>query len=594
MEEDTGSGNVRVLCRFRPMNDKEKEISMQVCVNFSPDNKTVLVKNNDGGEPNKFNFDYVFTPAATQKQVYEISARPTIESVMQGFNGTIFAYGQTSSGKTFTMTGPDLMDEDMMGIIPRMVSTVFDNIMNADEDLEFQVKVAYCEIYMEKIKDLLDTSKVNLKVHEDKSRGVYIADLTEKYVSCQEEVYELMAFGTKNREVGYTHMNAGSSRSHSLFCVTLTQTNKKDYSAKTGKLYLVDLAGSEKVGKTGAEGKRLEEAKNINKSLTSLGIVITALTDGKSTHVPYRDSKLTRVLQDSLGGNSKTALIITCSPSPYNEAETIGTLRFGIRAKSIKNKPRVNREYTVAELKLMLAKCKEDLSLKDRRILQLEFSLKTVGAPIPVLNANFEDQKEDSSEGEVEKEVQFIENKEILQELEDIKFRLSEEIENSLKLKAEIVQKDSEIEDFKGDIEDLNQEIIDWETRYKIFEDILKTKDERIDALTDTNTSLDSELEILNKKLCTLEQNLTQKTTENEQLSKESVYDNQPELLKVSHLLNEEMLKYQEEKEKNQLLELELQTLQRRLDETISVGLPKIDKLRKEITDEVTLREQEK
>lgn len=189
------------------------------------------------------------------------------------------------------------------------------------------------------------------------------------------EVYELMRIGSSNREVGYTNMNAGSSRSHSIFSITIQQNSKLDFSSKTGKLYLVDLAGSEKVGKTGAEGKRLDEAKNINKSLSALGKVIFALTDKKSSHVPYRDSKLTRVLQDSLGGNAKTSLIITCSPSAFNEAETISTLRFGIRAKAIKNKPKVNKELTVAELKLLVSKAEVELARKNRRVAVLEKTL---------------------------------------------------------------------------------------------------------------------------------------------------------------------------------------------------------------------------
>ena len=158
----------------------------------------------------------------------------------------------------------------------------------------------------------------------------------------------------------------------------------------TGKLYLVDLAGSEKVGKTGAEGKRLDEAKNINKSLSALGKVIFSLTDPKSTHIPYRDSKLTRVLQNSLGGNSKTALIITCSPSSFNEAETISTLRFGLRAKAIKNNAKVNKEQTVAELKLILSKIEFEIGKKDRRIAILERTITEMGGELPSEMSNIE------------------------------------------------------------------------------------------------------------------------------------------------------------------------------------------------------------
>ena len=165
-----------------------------------------------------------------------------------------------------------------------------------------------------------------------------------------------MKAGNRNRETSATLMNEDSSRSHSIFMVTLTQTNLRDYSSKTGKLCLVDLAGSEKVSKSGAQGLRLDEAKNINQSLSTLGKVIYNLTDGVSNYIPYRDSKLTRILQDSLGGNSKTTLIITCSMSSANEAETLQTLRFGVRAKGMVNRPKVNRELTTAELKLLLAK----------------------------------------------------------------------------------------------------------------------------------------------------------------------------------------------------------------------------------------------
>lgn len=177
-----------------------------------------------------------------------------------------------------------------------MVKTLFDRVENASEDIEFTVKVSMIEIYMEKLKDLLDPSKTNLKVHEDKVKGLYIQDCTETYVGDELEVYEIMKVGNENRAIGVTDMNKQSSRSHSCFIMTIQQNNNSDFSTKTGKLFLVDLAGSEKVSKTGAKGQTLDEAKTINKSLTTLGQVINALTDGKSTHVPYRDSKLTRVL----------------------------------------------------------------------------------------------------------------------------------------------------------------------------------------------------------------------------------------------------------------------------------------------------------
>jgi len=319
----------------------------------------------------------------TQLDIYDAAALPIVESVLEGFNGTIFAYGQTSSGKTHTMQGVDINDPETKGIIPRIVSHIFHEIDEASEDIEFTVKVSMIEIYMERIRDLLDPKKINLQVHEDKEKGVFIGDVTETYVTEDYEVNQIMQIGNENRSIGVTDMNKQSSRSHSCFIMNVTQNNTSTFQCKTGKLYLVDLAGSEKISKTGATGQTLDEAKKINKSLSALGMVINSLTDGKSKHIPYRDSKLTRILQESLGGNSKTCLIITCSPSTYNEAETISTLRFGQRAKKIQNKPKINKEMSIAELKLLLEKAEAQLDKKDRRIRNLEKIIKNLGGKVP-------------------------------------------------------------------------------------------------------------------------------------------------------------------------------------------------------------------
>lgn len=196
----------------------------------------------------------------------------------------------------------------------------------------------------------------NLPIQDDRTKGVHVKGLSEYYMSSPEEVYEMIRQGTAARAVSATKMNTESSRSHSIFMVTVQQRHTETGASKSGTLYLVDLAGSEKVGKTGASGQTLEEAKKINKSLSTLGMVINALTDGKSTHVPYRDSKLTRILQESLGGNSRTTLIVNCSPAAYNAEETLSTLRFGMRAKSIKNNARINVELSPAELREQLKK----------------------------------------------------------------------------------------------------------------------------------------------------------------------------------------------------------------------------------------------
>jgi len=344
--------NVRVVCRFRPLNQKEIDLGMGGICQFE-DSQTVTLK---GQETHKFTFDRVFPMPTTQKEVFEESAKAVIEDILKGYNGTIFVYGQTSSGKTHTMQGPNIDDPELRGIIPRMNSTIFDWVMKADPNLEFLVKASYIEIYMEKIRDLLDSSKSNLKVREEKSKGIWVEGATEVYVSSEQDVLDVIRVGGQNRAIAATKMNFESSRSHSIFILTVSCKNLNDGSVKNGKLYLVDLAGSEKVEKTGAEGTVLDEAKMINKSLSALGNVINALTDPKAKFVPYRDSKLTRVLQESLGGNSRTTLIINCSPSAFNEFETLSTLRFGTRAKSIKNKAKVNQERSVAEMKILLEK----------------------------------------------------------------------------------------------------------------------------------------------------------------------------------------------------------------------------------------------
>ena len=304
--------------------------------------------------------------------MFDFSIRSTVDDILNGYNGTVFAYGQTGAGKSYTMMGSDIDDEEQRGIIPRIVEQMFASILRSPGNIEYTVRVSYMEIYMEKIRDLLVPQNDNLPIHEEKSRGVYVKGLLEIYVSSVQEVFEVMRRGGAARATAATNMNQESSRSHSIFVITITQKNVESGSAKSGQLFLVDLAGSEKVGKTGASGQTLEEAKKINKSLSALGMVINSLTDGKSTHIPYRDSKLTRILQESLGGNSRTTLIINCSPSSYNDQETISTLRFGVRAKAIKNKAKINAELSPLEMKQLLKKAQNQVMTYEVYVSSLE------------------------------------------------------------------------------------------------------------------------------------------------------------------------------------------------------------------------------
>lgn len=322
---------------------------------------------------------------SAQSDIFDYSIKSTVDDILNGYNGTVFAYGQTGAGKSYTMMGTSIDDSDGRGVIPRIVEQIFASILASPATIEYTVRVSYMEIYMERIRDLMAPQNDNLPVHEEKNRGVYVKGLLEIYVSSVQEVYEVMRRGGNARAVAATNMNQESSRSHSIFVVTVTQKNVETGSAKSGQLFLVDLAGSEKVGKTGASGQTLEEAKKINKSLSALGMVINSLTDGKSSHIPYRDSKLTRILQESLGGNSRTTLIINCSPSSYNDAETLSTLRFGMRAKSIKNKAKVNAELSPAELKQLLGKAKTQITTFESYMgnLEGEIQLWRAGETVP-------------------------------------------------------------------------------------------------------------------------------------------------------------------------------------------------------------------
>ena len=412
--------NVNVICRFRPMNELERTTgNEQVCVFTSPTSLTF----NSSREKNvyRFNFDRIFPPSSTQQDIYDFGVKGIIDSVLDGYNGTVLAYGQTSSGKTYTMQG-EMEEQSKQGIIPRMISHVFKHIYK-NEDTDFMIKVSMIEIYQEKIRDLFDTSRVNLNIREDSIKGIYVDGTSERYVGSPSDVLALLEMGSANRAQAATNMNEHSSRSHSIFILTINQTNKKEGFSKIGKLYLVDLAGSEKISKTGATGHTLEEAKIINKSLTTLGRVINNLTDGKSTHIPYRESKLTRVLQESLGGNSKTCLIITCSPSIYNESESLSTLRFGERAKKIKNKPKINKEITVAELQKLVTQLKENLKKADARISQLENYIRQNGLSVPVSDYKMEEDEEEKKKQKDERDKARDEEKQV----EDLKQKLTKE-----------------------------------------------------------------------------------------------------------------------------------------------------------------------
>lgn len=359
---------VKVAVRVRPMNTREKNINSVNCVEVDKSNNQISVlKQDNPNETKTFQYDFVYPIGTAQRQIYDEVGFPLVEAVFEGYNGTIFAYGQTGCGKTFTMMG-EYNNLELRGIIPNAFSHIFGYISNDSNSKKFLVRCTFLEIYNEEIRDLLgkDSAK-KLEIREDPKAGIFVKDLNFQQVKNSNELETALSVGHKNRHVGETAMNQESSRSHCIFTVYVeigeNMDDEKNKKIKAGKLNLVDLAGSERQSKTGATGVRLDEAKKINLSLTALSNVINALVEGKA-HIPYRDSKLTRLLQDSLGGNTKTVMVAAVSPSNDSFEETISTLRYAARANSIKNAPKVNEDPKDALLRQyeeQIKKLKEQL-----------------------------------------------------------------------------------------------------------------------------------------------------------------------------------------------------------------------------------------
>ncbi|CAL9115326.1 unnamed protein product [Musa textilis] len=352
--------NVTVCVRFRPLNLSEKRLhGDSICIQAL--NTQSFTFKDEKEEDITFCFDRVFYQDSEQVEVYDFLAMPIIEAgAANAINGTIIAYGQ----------GLGVLDGDRnkKGLLPRVVDGIFEFLQSLVEMTKWTVKLSMVEIYMDKIRDLFDLSKDNIQIKENKCQGIFLLGATEIPITNSTEALRCLCHGIANRAVGETQMNLASSRSHCVYIFSVQQESRTDGSrSKTGKIVLVDLAGSEKADRTGAGGIVLEEAKSINKSLSALGNVINALTAGKLNHIPYRDSKLTRILQDALGGNSRTALLCCCSPSPSNVSESLSTLRFGAR-HLLKSSPRANMSDAKDDMEQIID-C-ESLDYKSERLLE--------------------------------------------------------------------------------------------------------------------------------------------------------------------------------------------------------------------------------
>uniref|UniRef100_A0A3Q2DT11 Kinesin-like protein n=1 Tax=Cyprinodon variegatus TaxID=28743 RepID=A0A3Q2DT11_CYPVA len=496
---DPGECSIKVMCRFRPLNSSEVARGDKYIPKFIGDDCVQIA-----GKP--YYFDRVFQSNTTQLQFYNAVALKIVKDVLEGYNGTIFAYGQTSSGKTHTMEGK-LHDPDMMGIIPRIVQDIFNYIYSMDENSEFHIKVL--KRFFLKLR--LAVTKTNLSVHEDKNRVPFVKGCTERFVCSPEEVMDAIDEGKNNRHVAVTNMNEHSSRSHSIFLINIKQENTQTEQKLTGKLYLVDLAGSEKVGKTGAEGTVLDEAKMINKSLSSLGNVISALAEGSVSYVPYRDSKMTRILQDSLGGNCRTTMIICCSPSSFNDAETRTTLLFGQRYKY------EHCLVILTEFESLLPPAGESVPVEE------QFDKEKAKAEVGALDAALNNDKAapqpslSSQPGPAltgaEKEKYEAEVAKLYKELDDKDDEINQQSQEVEKLKQQLLDQEELLESSRNDHDTLQTELNRLLSENEASKDEVKEVLQALEELALNYDQKSQEVEIKTREFEALSEELNQKSS---------------------------------------------------------------------------------
>ena len=483
--------SIKVCCRFRKEFDHtEDEYDSW---GFDEENATIYYGERNTKSEKKWVYDYILIPDCTQEQMYEKVAKKTVLDFTEGYNGTIFAYGQSGSGKTYSMLGPDSVFEtlassaenELYGITPRAVYQIFNIFKDFERSgTKWKLTLSYIEIYNEKVKCLL-SKKDGLKIREDPNEGFVIPE--KETIDCNSplSVFEGINLASKNRATGATNQNERSSRSHAILQLELIY-NSIDGLVRKSHLSLVDLAGSERIAKTGAEGQRLKEAQKINQSLTTLGMVIMSLTTPGCKHIPFRNSKLTLILKDSLGGSSKTTLLCTASRLKRHSEESIQTLYFASRAKTIKNNAKKNIILSAGELQYLANGLKKEIML-------LRGQLKNVGYQWRLI--------------EDKKILSFCNNDEFLNDPNSpiVTLEKKEENENKEKINEDNNNKENKENDTKK------------ETEIKIIkvEKEDKDKDEMIQLL---QTKLKTERELVQLIIDELNEKLDKKEKENMQL----------------------------------------------------------------------------
>lgn len=524
---DKKADNVKVAIRCRPLFKREKEKKETDIVSISSSRNEVIVSLPDQTKkPVKFTYDFAYPQDSQQENIYKECAKPVIDFLLEGFNCTIFAYGQTGTGKTFTMEG-DAKNPEMLGLIPRSFNQIFEVIDSAGENQDYLVRVSMLELYNENLKDsLVGEGGKKLEIHEDPKTGFYVKELTSYTVKKASELLEKLNYGKSSRQVRATEMNDYSSRSHSIFNIMIESSETDEMGNKTfryGKLNLVDLAGSEKQKKTKATNEALKEGININLSLTTLGNVINQLVK-KSAHVSFRNSKLTKLLADSLGGNSKTLMIANIGPASSNYLETLQTLKYANRAKQIQNKPVVNEDAKDAQLKVKMDELKmlklqiQQLGLNHNELAKNIDSLKHSVRKIrksEIAHINGSGQK-DNKENELLKKLEN-EGDSLQQERNKLENRLietrermekEEEEKQALLAKYNSMCKDIITkQDYEKDLNDAKKELNKLkmdkteQNKYLAQKKILKEKKQQVDHIDAKSKQIKDRLHQINKEI---------------------------------------------------------------------------------------------
>ncbi|KAL3527570.1 hypothetical protein ACH5RR_012226 [Cinchona calisaya] len=517
-------GNIRVFCRCRPLSKAEALAGCSTVVDFDAAKDGELGILNGGSMKKTFKFDCIYTPKDDQADVYA-DASPMVTSVLDGYNVCIFAYGQTGTGKTFTMEGT----VEKRGVNYRTLEELFKVVKERSETFSYNISVSVLEVYNEQIRDLLVTSSTSkkLEIKQAPEGFHHIPGIVEAEVGNIKEVWDVLQAGSSARAVGSNNVNEHSSRSHCMLCVMVKAKNLINGECTKSKLWLVDLAGSERLAKTDVQGDRLKEAQNINRSLSALGDVISALAN-KSGHIPYRNSKLTHLLQDSLGGDSKTLMFVQISPSEKDLSETLSSLNFATRVRGIELGP-ARKQIDTSELqkmKLMLDKSKQESRSKDESIRKLEESLQNIETKAKgkdVILKNIQDKiKELESQLESNTSALFQSEKQAA----NLSERLKGKDETCTSLQEKVVELQKKLRE-QGQLESISyeKEVNDLEFKLKELKDlefklkeevkisdshsvILQHKVEELESRLEKEQAQNSEVTSLRQKIKELEEKI--------------------------------------------------------------------------------------